>query len=150
MKYKQMQMILEPTSIEKLYAEDADDDTLAEAMLFNWDHIGSLITEDDYWRCLFELSKDFLFDDVLNEYDNYKGWERRSLIIKVKNRYFCYNYISGRYDDDLYDCEEVYPVPCISYTVRYVNLNDPGEITYNPNKITHVSSCYKKLYGNVE
>ena len=141
MKYKQLQMILEPTSIEKLLEEDVDNETLAEAMLFNWDHIGSLITEDDDWKCLFELSE-FKWDDISTEFDSYKGREYRLLILKIKNRYFSYSYVSSMYDNDLLNWEEVHPIPYINYSVDYVDKNE------SKNKIINVSPLYIKLYGD--
>lgn len=143
MKYKQLQLILEPTSIEELIEENTDNETLAEAMLFNWDHIGSLITEDDHWRCLFELPE-FKWDNISTEFNSYKGCEYRLLILKIKNRYFSYSYVSSMYDDDLLDWEEVYPIPCINYSVDYVNKNE------NKSKIINISPHYTELYGDPE
>jgi len=124
MKFEQMQLILEPISIEKLYYSDkVDDDTLAEAMLLNWEDHGSLVGDDESWRLLTELGNNFIFDDVLDEYDTYKSCAYRTLIIKVKDRYFAYYYTDNCYDSECYDWEEVKPIPFVKYEVNYIPIN---------------------------
>lgn len=124
MKFKQLELILGPTSIEDLYySQCVDDDTLAEAMLRNWDDHGSLVGKDESWTLLNELSDNFIIDDVLNEYNSYKSTAYRTLVIKVKNRYFAYYYTENPYDNDCYEWEEVKPIPTVSYEVRYVSPN---------------------------
>lgn len=109
MRYKQLELILEPTSIEFLFEQDADNETLEEAMLLNWEKLGSLITEEDYWGCLFELPKEFIVNDEMYDYYSYKGIEYRQLVIKIRNRYFAYYYSSSAYDNECYEWTEVRP-----------------------------------------
>lgn len=119
MQYKQLQLILEPTSIEELYRQDADNETLAETMLLNWELTGSLLSEEDYWRCLIELPEYFIFDNHITDFDTYKGIFWYELIIKVKNRYFAYYYCESMYDSDILNWKEVYPYPIIKYEIGY-------------------------------
>lgn len=123
MKYKQQKLILEPTSIEELCNENADNNTLAEAMLLNWDVLGSLITSDDYWRCLTELSE-FIVSNETIDFDAYKGIEYKELIIKIKNRYFAYYYSSSIYDDECYEWREVKPEVRIIKKIVYNPIGD--------------------------
>lgn len=120
-KYKQMQMILEPTAIEDLLNQDADYDTLADAMLMNWETFGQLQKDDESWSILCELPSEFIFDNVLNDHNSYKGVDYRSLIIKIRDRFFSYDYSTTIYDDDCWDWDEVYPVGRIHYEVKYVS-----------------------------
>ena len=120
-KYKQMQMILEPTAIEDLLNQDADYDMLADAMLINWETFGHLHRDDESWSILRELPSEFIFDNVLNDHDSYKGVDYRSLIIKIRNRFFSYDYSTSIYDDDCWDWDEVYPIGIIHYEVKYVS-----------------------------
>ena len=124
MKFKQMQLILGSTSIEDLYySKDADKDTLAQAMLANWKDHGSLVGEDESWRSLRELDEDFIFADVLTEYDSYKGREFRTLVIKIEDRFFAYHYTNNSFDSDCYSWEEVKPIPSFGYSVKYVPID---------------------------
>lgn len=119
-KYKQMQMILEPTAIEDLLNQDANYDTLADAMLINWETFGQLHRNDESWSILRELPSEFIFDDFLNDYDDYKSVGYRSLIIKIRDRFFSYYYNTSIFDAECYDWKEVYPVGTIHYKVNYV------------------------------
>ena len=88
MKFKQMQLILGSTSIEDLYyCKGVDNDTLAQAMLINWEDHGSLVGKDESWQLLRELDENFIFADVLADYDSYKGREFRTLVIKIEDRF---------------------------------------------------------------
>ena len=122
MKFKQMQLILGPVSIEKLYSDEVNDDVLAEAMLLNWEDHGSLVGDNESWRLLMELDSNFIFDDILQEYD-IKGYAYRTLIIKIKDRYFAYHYTDTAYDTECYNWEEVKPIPHIKYEVDYIPIN---------------------------
>lgn len=123
MKFTQTQLILEPTSIEDLYSKNADNDILAEAMLLNWEDHGSLVGNDESWKLLMELENNFIFDDIVREYDVYRGYAYRTLIIKIKDRYFAYYYTDTAYDEECYEWEEVKPIPFIRYEVDYVSIN---------------------------
>lgn len=124
MKFTQMQLILGSTSIEDLYySKDADNDTLAQAMLTNWEDHGSLVGEDESWQLLRELDENFIFADVLADYDSYKGREFRTLVIKIGDRYFAYHYTNSSFDSDCYNWEEVKPIPLNSYSLKYVPID---------------------------
>ncbi len=125
MKFKQMQLILGSTSIEDLYySKDADKDTLAQAMLTNWEDHGSLVGKDESWQLLRELNEDFIFADVLENYDSYREREFRTLIIKIGDRFFAYRYTNSSFDSDCYDWEEVKPIPSVCYSVKYVPMDN--------------------------
>lgn len=124
MKYKQMQLILEPTSIEELLNLDVDEETLSEAMLMNWDINGTLLGENESWSILQELDHPLFWDDISIDHDTYKGVDYRSLIIKIKDRFFAYNYTSTAYDTECWDWREVKPVQVIKYTVEYIDKED--------------------------
>ena len=141
MKYKQMQMILEPTSIEKLFEEKVDDETLEETMLLNWESTGSPVANDDYWRCIFELPEKFLFDERLTEFDTYKGIAYKEVILKLKNRYFACQFWESAYDCDMIDdWEEVKPIPETEYKVTYVPIDSPQT------KTSSYYGHYKELF----
>ena len=142
MKYKQTQMILGPTYIEDLFAQNVDFETIANAMLLNWEAFGNLVHEDESWRLLQELPNEFYFDNMLDEYDSYKGIAFRTLIIKVKDRFFAYHYSSSPYEDELEGCEEVKPYAKIEYNVDYKPLN--SDI---PSKVVLTSNQYTELFG---
>ena len=120
MEFKQMELVLGPTSIENLYySQDADNETLADAMLLNWEDHGSLVDKDESWNLLRELPQDFILDDFLDEYDQWKGVAHRALIIQVHNRFFAYYYTASDWDSECYTWEEVKPVPVVKYDVVY-------------------------------
>lgn len=122
MDYQQMQLILEPTSIEELFRIKADNETLANAMLMNWEKLGSLITEDDYWHCLTELPDEFIVCDEMYDYYSYKGIEYRQLIIKIKDRFFAYYYNCSAYGDDCYEWNEVIPKEVIIHKTDWIPI----------------------------
>ena len=124
MKYQQTKLILEPTSIEELYQENADNETLAQAMLLNWECRGSLIIDHDYWRCLTELPKEFIVSDEMIDFNSYKGIEYRELVIKIENRYFAYYYSSSNYDADCYDWKEVIPYTEIIKKTTWIPIGE--------------------------
>lgn len=140
MKNEQLRFILEPTSIESLIGENADVETLADAMLLNWEKEGSLLY-NDYWRIVFELHE-FYWDDILIDADYYKNIQYRQRILKIRDRYFAYNYSEGYFDVEGEDFVEVKPIPRVSYEVDYVGLNDTRT------KDVYCSHCYDKLFGN--
>lgn len=141
MKFTQMQLILGSTSIEDLYySKDTDNDTLAEAMLANWEDHSSLVGIDESWSLLTELNDDFILDDFLNEYDSFKAYAHRTLILKVRDRYFAYYYTSTPYDQECYDWKEVKPIPMISYDIEYIPVNS------NKTHSSKKSQSYMKIY----
>jgi hypothetical protein len=119
-------LILGSTSSEDLYySKEADKDTLAQAMLTNWEDHGSLVGEDESWQLLRELDENFIFADGLEDYDSYKGREFRILVIKIGDRYFAYHYTNSSFDSDCYSWEEVKPIPVNSYKLKYVPIDSP-------------------------
>lgn len=142
-KYRQIQLILEPASIEDLLSQDADYDMLADAMLMNWETFGHLHRNDESWSILRELPYDFIFDNVLNGHDSYKGVDYRSLIIKIRDRFFSYDYSTSIYDDYCWDWDEVYPVGVIHYEVTYVSKDSAKSDEQN----ILVDRRYQELFG---
>lgn len=141
MKFTQMQLILGSTSIEDLYySKSADNDTLAQAMLINWEDHGSLVGEDESWQLLRELDENFIFADILVNCDSYKGREFRTLVIKIEDRFFAYYYTNNSFDSDCYDWEEVKPIPSICYSVKYVPMDS------NDLCICEETTDYAELY----
>lgn len=142
MKFTQTRLILGPTSIEDLnYSEDADNDTIAQAMLINWEDHGSLVGEGESWKSLKGLDEDLIFADALIDYDSYRECEFRALIIKIEDRFFAYYYTSRFLDRECYHWEEVKPIPSICYDVKYVSVN--SHQTHNCEKTAE----YIKLYN---
>ena len=136
MEYKQMQLILEPTSIEELLDLKVDEETLSDAMLMNWDITGTLVGENEYWTILKELDYPLFWDDISVDHDTYKGVDYRSLIIKIKDRFFAYNYTSSAYDMECWDWREVKPVQVVKHMVKYIDKRDNKsplfEVEYDP------------------
>lgn len=140
-KYRQMQLIVAPTAIEDLLNQDADYDLLADAMLLNWETFESLQRSDESWNILRELPDEFIFDDILNDHNAYKGIDYRSLIIKVRDRFFSYNYSTSIYDDECWDWQEVYPTPKLCYIVTYSKKQVPSTSILKP----EYSDSFKKF-----
>lgn len=144
MKYKQMQLILEPTSIEELLNLEADEETLGEAMLMNWDINGTLLGENESWSILQELDRPFFWDDISIDHDTYKGVDYRSLIIKIKDRFFTYNYTSTAYDNECWDWREVKPVQVIKYTVEYIDKEDNKSPLFKAEYDPHYTKLFER------
>ena len=142
-KYRQIELIVAPTAIEDLLNQDADYDLLADAMLLNWETFESLQRSDESWSILRELPDDFIFDDILNDHNAYKGIDYRSLIIKVRDRFFSYNYSTSIYDDECWDWNEVYPVGVIHYEVKYVSKDSAK----SDRQDILVDKQYQELFG---
>lgn len=144
MKYKQMQLILEPMSIEELLSQNIDDETLGEAMLMNWDTLGTLTSKDESWSILQELDYPLFWDDISVDHDTYKGIDYRSLIIKIKDRFFAYNYTSSAYDNECWDWREVKPVQVIKYTVEYIDKEDNKSPLFKAEYDPHYTELFER------
>ena len=137
-----MQLILEPTPLEELLNLDLDEETLSDAMLMNWDVTGNLLGKNESWILLQELDPAFLWDDISIEHDTYKGVDYRSLIIKIKDRFFAYNYTSSAYDWECWDWREVKPIQVVKYTVEYIDKEDDKSPLFK----AEYDPQYKKLF----
>lgn len=144
MKYKQMQLILEPMSIEELLNLDVDEETLSEAMLMNWNINGTLLGENESWSILQELDHPLFWDDISIDHDTYKGVDYRSLIIKIKDRFFAYNYTSSIYDNECWDWREVKPVQVIKYTVEYIDKEDNKSPLFKAEYDPHYTELFER------
>ena len=139
--FKQLQLVLNPTPIVELLEMDLDKETLAEALLMNFDETGSIFLEEDEsenFEILQEDLSDFHWDEVILYYDTYKSYERCAIILKIKDRYFSCTYDSSPYGVEFYgECEEVLPVAVINHEVDYEPIDKVK---------TFLSETYSKHY----
>ena len=129
-------------SIQKLLENEASKEEIATAMLKNYeDHLNILSDEDEPLEVFDTIDESFLIADICHEYDLYYSWSNRSIILKINDSYFSWDYwMDARYGDwDCYGCKKVVPVKKTILDVDFI----PVSPYY---KTKEETEAYKKIF----
>lgn len=128
-------------SIQKLIDNEASKKEITTAMLKNYeDHSDIFSIKDEPLEVFDTIDKSFLIADICTDYDLYKSWADRSIILKINDSYFSWNYgMDARYGDwDFYECKKVIPVKKTIIDVNFIPVEESC--------VTEETEMYKKIF----